>query len=65
MSESKKYLVLSRKEGDQIISDLREKYGDAVKKYSLKERRKIIRWDICNYYIVEVELEFFKPEDLL
>lgn len=65
MSESKKYLVLSRKEGDQIISDLKEKYGEAVKEYSLKERRKIIRWDICNYYIVEVELEFFKPEDLL
>ena len=65
MSESKKYLALSREEGDQIITNLKEKYGDAVKEYSLKKRRKIIRWDIYDYYVVEAKLEFFKVEDFL
>ena len=65
MSESKKYLASSRKEGDWIITNLREKYGDAVKGYSLKKRRKIINWYIFTYYIIELELEFFKPEDFL
>ena len=65
MSESKKYLALSRKEGNWIIANLKEKYGDTVKGYSLRERRKIINWDIFTYYIIELELEFFKPEDFL
>ena len=42
MSESKKYLALSRKEGDQIITNLKEKYGDAVKEYSLKKDEKLL-----------------------
>ena len=47
MSESKKYVALSQKESDQIIINLKEKYGDAIKEYSIEKRQKIIKWDIC------------------